>query len=192
MVYGHRQEKCNVRDFIRADHSDDANEVILVIGPDENAPFGIGRILGLHCVEAFVEMPERSALPDRCFVVDVDDARYQIIGELRLLHHHANSRRLPDGRSFRGVYPILPPIRKGSDWNDGQIVPFEVKRVSGDDVRQLLSKREDVGLQAGLLQSLNDGRLIDREFTLNQTLIMKARDPGPPARGDYRATKDLG
>ena len=62
----------------------------------------------------------------------------------------------------------------------------------GDDVRQLLSKREDVGLQAGLLQSLNDGRLIDREFTLNQTLIMKGRDPGPPARGDYGATQDLG
>ena len=62
----------------------------------------------------------------------------------------------------------------------------------GNDVRQLLSKREDVGFQTSLLQGLNKGRRADREFTLSQTLILNGCDLGPLARGDYRATQDLG
>lgn len=192
MMSGHRQNQCNVCDSTRADHSNGANELILVISADKNILSGVGRILGLHRVEAFVEMPERFALPDRCFVVDPDNARDQVIVQLHLLHHHPDSRGLFDGFSFRPVYPSLPPIGIGSDGNDRKIVPFEVIRMSGNDVRQLLSEREDVRLQTTLLQSLDEGWLVDGEFTLIETLVVNGCDFEPRSRRDYGAIQDLG
>src|SRR5215467_2891923 len=118
-------------DIVHEGELGEANQAFLVISPQKNTSFRKSREFTLDCIRALSKMPKDSALPDRGFVIDLDNTGQKFIVQFRLADNHAK----PDGLSNRGSNPVpgllFPPTARRCNSNYGQVVPFHVVRVAG-------------------------------------------------------------
>ena len=100
-----------------------------------------------HFLKRLLIVPERPSLPDRSFIIDLDNAIDEDVVEIDDFDFDTKFGRFLDSSANARVRSFVPPLLIADDGNCSNVLPINSVAVPGSHIRQSLGKSEHVCLQ---------------------------------------------